>query len=417
MAIQIKESVLIKTLDNQFHNFYIDETKNLILNKYNQNNEYIESTKISNENILDFSASIDRKNKIHLIYLLKDGSLIYSIYYNEKWSNHLIGKLNLKSNIYKELKLYIFNNEIYIFYAYTNLINENIWTIEEIIGSKNGWNKKRIVNVLSEKNFSPFCIDFDKLGNIHMVYRAKDKNSNQIYYTFYNIFVKKWNQLHTKISDSMTNNSFPYLFVDSQNNIHILWYSLVSEDCILNYKNLLTIGQNRDNWEKVKLPLIKNSISTPIMFEYDNNLNILYLKDNNIFSLISKDNGRTWYEENKTTFNTKTIWLVKYSSNSTSDAIQGKINDIYCIIDNNILYLNNFNNSSIKKSVDSSKKKVTKELGLMDLKDLEENLVQINMTLEKILASINNIENSMTISKKTIKNNDTFSKIFLKLFK
>lgn len=432
MIIKIKESVLIKNQNNQIYNFYIDTNCNLMLDTFNKNNDYIKTYEIADENVLEFSASIDKKDTLHLIYLLKEGSLIYSIYHNKKWSKNLIGSLDLKSNIYKELKLYTFNNEIHIFYAYTNLINENIWTIEEIVGNKNGWNKKRIMNMLSEKRFSPFCIDIDKLGNIHMVYKARNGDYNQIYYTFYNTFIQKWNQMHVKISDPSTNNLFPYLFVDSKNNIHILWYSLENKDYILKYKKLSAIGHNKNQWKEINLPTIKNGNTTPIMSEFKDSLNIIYLKDNNIYLLNSKNGGETWYKKNKLALDLETIWLVKYVSNSTKDQLQGKFNNWYCDIGKNISYYfcnlhNNVPIKDIKNSVvpykkggeNIEEKKVLKESEAIYLKNIKEILDQINISLEKILISINNLENDMIIFKKVLENNNntTCRKKLFDLFK
>ena len=124
---------------------------------------------------------------------MNDGSLTYSIYSNEKLSTNLISKLDIKSNTYKHLNLYIVNDSIHIFYAYSNLINSNIWSIQHIVGNKKKWEKKTVINTIADKSFSPFLVDFDKLGNVPLVYGAYDQVKNHIYYTFYNTYQQKWN--------------------------------------------------------------------------------------------------------------------------------------------------------------------------------------------------------------------------------
>ena len=163
MKENIKKNTVITSSSNHSFVFYIDNNHNLISQQIYIDNNSTNTTVIEN-NILDFSAIIDKNDRIHLLYLLKNGELIYSIYLNEKWQKNLIGKLDTKSNIYKYLNLFLHEKHISIFYVFANLINTNLWTIVEITQDSVHWKKRTITNTFSEKNFSPIYIDRDKFG-------------------------------------------------------------------------------------------------------------------------------------------------------------------------------------------------------------------------------------------------------------
>ncbi|SHH61188.1 hypothetical protein [Sporanaerobacter acetigenes] len=421
MNVKIMKSSILRTLNGEYYNFYLNQNNKLMMDKFNSLNSLMSTSLVANEYILDFSAFIDEKDKVHLIYLLKDGNLIYSIYFNDKWSESLVGKFNLKSNIYNNLSIYIIENVIYIFYAYANLINKKIWTMEVIIGNKTNWTKKRITTILSENSFNSFRVDYDKIGNIHFVYTSREGEINQVYYTFYNTYMRNWNQIPFQISDSNTSNLFPYLFVDSKDNIHILWYTLKNKDYELQYKKLSPNGKDKYKWRSINLPSIKNCTFTPIMFESKDTLKIVYLKNKTINSLYSLDNGESWNINDKINLHSENFHFSNYISNFGKDYFLGKSNNFYCKINNEILFyfkdnhddnlkiemetseslhenIENKNNEGIEKFPE------TKETD--DLTKLKESMTEMSNTIKEIQISIDNMEDDILTLKKTIKKKD-----------
>ncbi|MEW8973191.1 MAG: hypothetical protein AB2375_03280 [Tissierellaceae bacterium] len=366
MKENIKKNTVITSSSNHSFVFYIDNNHNLISQQIYIDNNSTNTTVIEN-NILDFSAIIDKNDRIHLLYLLKNGELIYSIYLNEKWQKNLIGKLDTKSNIYKYLNLFLHEKHISIFYVFANLINTNLWTIEEITQDSVNWKKRTITNTFSEKNFSPIYIDRDNFGGIHLVYKAKEYSFNQIYYTFYNAFTEKWSPISNKISSSATNNILPYLFVDSRNNVHILWYSSIDGKYLLTYKRLSSMGQNKYQWTEIRLPKIIASNFPSIMFEKDNKLNIIYITKEELCCLVSQDFGKNWMLENEIPLSSSTLHLIEYHSNlSTHNS--DKINHCYGNIDKNIYFFidENLEKEDLNKITVSS----------LDLDDKDKNTIE-----------------------------------------
>lgn len=355
--------------------------------------------------------TLTKKNRIHLISLLKNGDLVYSLNNEEKWSKNLIGKLDTKSNIYKYLNLCLIEGKINIFYTYANLINQNLWTIEQIIRTENRWTKIRVNTILSEKLPGPFYVDYDKFENIHLIFKARGKNSDHIYYTFYNSFVKKWNGIPEKISSSNTNNLFPYLFIDSKNNIHAIWSTLISKDYTLNYKKLTTMGQDKYRWKIINLPNINNINFTPIIIENNKILKIIFIKDDKINYLYSKDYGNSWIKSKDSYIITSNSWLIDYSSNFSEEHFNNKANNLYCKINNTIhshpdnFYGKENNNQKITPKVSKPEKDLISDIYILT-KDISKSINDINKDLDllkKIIKNSYNNEGKKNLYDKTIK--------------
>jgi hypothetical protein len=417
MIIKFKECEIIKNSLNQSFSFYIDDKQNLVFDEFNEDNICINSSIIV-QNILDFSVTIDKNNKIHLIYLLKYGELVYCIYLDNRWNKNPVARLDTKSNIYKHLNLYLHEKNINIFYSFTNLINMNVWSIEQITQNANTWERTTIANIFSEKTFTPFYIDSDRFGNIHLVYKAKDYDSYHIYYTFYNIFTKTWLPVPEKISSSTLNNTLPYLFIDSKSNVHILWYSLKNNDNTLMHKRLSFIGQEKYKWKEITLPkfIISNYLS--VMIEDNNVLKIIYIENNEICYLFSTNHGESWNVGDKHQLDSYPIYLIKYLYNNFSSGFKSKINYCYGNIDNNIyLY---FNDSYIKnkktqlealndrdscedKDPGKADQTNTENIELIELKEslleIKNQLTNISATMEKdielLKEKVSNISTNM----------------------
>lgn len=320
---------MIKDSKGNIFNFHQRQESDIYYTIYSDDNKNIKDSTLLETGVLEYSSCIDRNDKIHLIALLEDGSLTYLIYSNENWSKNLMSKLNIKSNIYKNLTLYIVNDSIHIFYAYSNLINPNIWSIQHIVGNKNKWDKKIVINTVVDKTLNPFFIDSDKLGNIHLVYRAFDQVKNHIYYTYFNTYQQKWNQYPEKLS-SGENSLFPFFFVDNKDNLHLLWNKLVNKDYILCYKRLSSMGQDKYKWKTIKIPTIKNCSYTPIIFEDGRILRLVYFQGEKISSIYSTNYGYTWeFDEEENIFDSA-IEFIKYSTTFKEDNIKGKINYAFC---------------------------------------------------------------------------------------
>lgn len=419
----IKESIFIKDSLNQSFVFFINNNQNLIFNRINTE----DGLTIIDKNVLDFSAAIDENNRLHLLYLQDKGELIYCVYSDKTWQKNLFTKLDTQSNIYKYLTLLVHKNSINIFYAFANLINLNLWTIEHITKNKDNWQKHIVANIFSEKIINPFYMDNDEFGNIYLVYSGKEYNNYNIYYLFFNTFTKRWTTTPTKISSSLANNVLPYIFVDSENNVHILWYSSDNKDYFLNYKRFSSTGDSKFQWQEINLPKILGNNYHALMFEKYNKLNIIYISEEEIFKLTSKDYGITWILEDKTFVEHYPVYLIKYYNLSINKG-QDKINHYYGNMDNGTIsfYLdnshkdfkvdsNNFIDTDLKNEnmdITSIQNENNSNLEVKELEELKNALLEMEDQLEAIKNDVKLIKDKLGDVEEKLKNKKGFFNIW-----
>lgn len=378
--------------------------------KYTFFNEYynpIETLELHENNVLKYSITIDKMDKIHLIALMKSGELNYSIYEEEIWSNAIIGKFDFRSKIYNNINIIINGENVNIIYSYANLINSNLWTIQHVINNNQNWEKYNVTKFASHKMSTPFVVDIDSFGTIHLLYRNIESNVSQIYHVFYNSYANKWNPTPKKLTSSSTIKIFPYIFVDTKDNLHGLWLEEIDKNYILKYSRLTSTGNEKYIWNQIKIPYISDCNNTPIMFEEKGMLKIVYPKNDSIGYIYSLNSGNTWFEGDTVETEPSKINLIKVS-NSTLKSKTTKINDIYCSMNEqlNFYFLESFNSLNLKffdhpiyDVVEKSNQCVDeiKEIEKMDIEtnQLLKSQTEIKDILNKILDSQNKIEDEI----------------------
>lgn len=364
---------------------------------YDSKSKFIKNYVLYKEDVLIYSATVDEKDIIHLVALLKSGELNYSKYENGNWSNAIIGKFDIQSNIYNNLKIYILNGSINIIYCFANLINSNIWTIQHAVNEKQNWNKYNVISFISDKISIPFNIDTDSLGTTHLLYRSINSKSSQIFHIFNNPFINKWCQHPEKISTLNYNKTFPYLFIDTFDNLHGIWLEAINKNYVLKYYKANYLSHKKYIWNEIKIPLISNCINTPILFEENGVLKILYLTENDFGYLYSLDYGNTWYEGETLNVNTSKIYSSRLKDNFfKSNKI--KINDLYYSFEDNIKFyfvdsLDYLNGKPEEKNPTSSEKYSTKEVFAEDIEKVNLQIQQLLINSEKKSIHLEEIKN------------------------
>jgi len=339
MIDQLKENTLIKDSNGNSYYFYL-ENNTVKFERYSNYQALVGINTLTEDNILSYSSDIDKNDRIHVLCLTNEGKLIYYMYVNESWSNNVIAKLDIKSNNYNNLLFKINNENLHIMYAYSNLINSSVWTIQHIMGVKNKWDKKNVISVTTGKSAPYFNIDFDRFENVHMVYKAKSNGEDHIYYTSFNFPLKKWNKYPKQISEPCTNNISPYLFVDSKDNVHLSWCTSSNDDSYLSYKHLSSYGNNKFKWKPETLPVYSSNISTPIIHEEKGMINILYNNNNLISVIYSTDSGFTWNANTTQSYKRRgSLKTIKYSSNYQAENSMFRVNDLFINVENSFIQL------------------------------------------------------------------------------
>lgn len=370
------QTVLIRNLDGIFFNFYLSDNK-ILYDCFDKDGVHLSNNKLSNHFVLDFSVEIDDNDNIHLISITNDGNLIYYMFSSDNWVQKTITKLDIKSNIYKYLKLKLNEGKINIFYSYSNLIMPNVWRIEHIFNNNGKFSKKTIISFTSGKLNSPYEVELDSFKNIHLLYKNCINNLNQIMYSCFNYLTGKWITYPKKISILNTDNLHPFLFIDTRGNIHSIWCELKNSNINLIYNKKPSTGINKNKWLKINLPSLGDNCSHPILFEEDKILKIIYRHNNYIRSLHSEDYGNSWKTDNiLPSCGLNDFTVLNFSSNIKDKNHTLKANLLYgCVNDNILLYNVDTYKEYISINYDTTPK-------IDNLEDINNDL-QFNMNLSK----------------------------------
>ncbi len=372
--------------DNIFILFQLDDFGKIKYSLYDNFNNFIKTFTIDIGKVLNYSVTIDQEDTIHLITLTESGELIHSIYNNNTWSNTIISKLNLQSNIYKDIDFKIFNNNINILYNYANVINPNLWTIQHILNHNNTWIRHNVINLYANINTTYFSLDIDSFGILHLLYTTIDKNNIELFHKSYNPFSQKWSRTPQRVSFSENDKKYPYIFIDTKNNLHGLWLETINNSDTLKYYRLSPKLQGKYIWEEIKIPHISNCNNPPIIFEENGILKIVYTQNNKIGFLYSTDYGNNWHKGDTLTMGSKPIHFVKVSTHAKKYK-NLKINHLYCYIDSNqpiFYFIETFDNrTKEQKNIPANK----------DNKDIDSNNKdKTNQSIEQILTNQNEIK-------------------------
>lgn len=425
MSIFNMDNYIIKNSTGEILKFYLDKNNRINYNIYNSNFMLIDQFLFSDDIVSDFSLDIDNKDRVHLIYTTKEGTLYYSLYSNSKWAKKTLTKFDTRSNSYSNLKMKINKGNVHILYSFSNLINPNVWTIQHLIGHKGDWEKINVISFTSGKHTPTFSFDFDKFDNIHMIYNSVTENIGNIYYTFFNNAARIWNHVPKLLSEHQNNSSNPHLLVDKIDNIHALWIINKNNSFELKYKHLNQIGSSKNIWKEEVLPLSIQEHIYPIIYEEKDCLKIYITNKKRILSLVSNDYGSSWNIDDTISIPSEIkIQNAKYLTNFPVEKnTQKTFQVLYYFNDNQILLkqdlldyiyrysslnsdVNNSVPSETSNSIDTSEKidvdsytQITKEEEFEQIKKYFDDLISRSALVDALSNISNNIKNIENINK------------------
>lgn len=331
-----KKSALLRKSTGELLEFYISKDHNIICKYFTDEGSLVNTVDDIHRYVLEFAVDIDKYDKIHLLCLTNEGKLEYCVCIQDQWTNHMLTKLDTRSNKFSHLQLKLVKDNIHIFYSTSNLLNPRVWTIHHILGSKTKWDKQAVISLTPGKHMSPFYVDFDSMGNTYLVYKDILKGKQHIYYTSFNTFLNKWNKSPKQMSEYDTDNLHPYLFVDNNDNVHLVWSALVDSSLKLVYQRLSSIGNNR-KWRYYPLPQTYGNSTHSLLLQENGFIKLLYKENNLLKALISNDLGVNWTVETSVEdMAFDSLLRLKYSSNYSIENHRYKINETYGILEDRI---------------------------------------------------------------------------------
>lgn len=390
----IKENIKIAlNSSKEVFLFQVVENYKLGYSTFDSNLKYLKNQVLYDEHTICYDLYIDKSDTLHLVSLINTGELMYYKCLDNTWSSAIIGKFDLNSNIYKQIEILFIKDELHIIYNLSNLINSNVWTIQHVIYDGKIKEMHNIARYISTRNPEYFLMDVDSNGTIHLVYNT-NINKPQVFHSFYNPFSNTWSSKANKVSETDRINLFPYLFIDTKDNIHMLWLEFHKNKYNIKYLKMNSKGKEKFIWKQIKLLNINISKYPAIIFEEDNILKLIFTSDSHIKSLKSGDFGNAWSEEEKGYDINKNTKIVTIKSKIYPT--MNKINHSYCKIEDNIkfYFLEMFKeSSSIIEEYIQGREEREKILA----KDKNINIspiisAELNKKLDNILENQNSIE-------------------------
>lgn len=288
---------LVLNSKDYFYLFELDSIGSLSYKIYNMSFDLVDRYFIEEKSVLKYSIVLDSFNNILLAYLMKNGELHLNTYKDEKWNNSIIGYFDTKSNRYNQFEILYLKEKLHLIYTYANLINSNIYTIQHIIYDNKIEEKHNIIRYVSRKLGDPFTIDIDSLETIHLLYNTITNNDSYIFHSFYSPYTKSWSNNPKELSSPDSQNLTPYLFVDTQSNLHGVWIEKSKSNNSLKYLRMATKGKEKYIWKPINIPHISPENNRPIIYEEDSMLKILYTRNDELFYISSVDFGISWSKE------------------------------------------------------------------------------------------------------------------------
>lgn len=336
----LHQHYLIKTEDSIFYFFYLNKDKEIQYSIYNADNILLKEEKLVVEIVMDFAVTIDIYNQIHLIYITKSGILNYYIGLDTKWKHKILTRLDVKFNIYRYFSLLVDKNYTHIFYTKSNLLNTSITSIEHMYWNEKNINKTTITTYMPGKYSSPYQIDIDSMGNIHIIYKVFYKSNHQIFYNKFNLFNKKWENSEM-VSNLQEENSHPNMLIDRRDNLHLVWCTITNNNFILKYKNKMNIVNKKSKWSDLKvLPNTNANNLSPILLHEGSVIKILSKQNNSINEVISNDYGLNWRHGINQNYKSNNTILIQYASNHDLENQSSKIKCLYGDIKDSIYIFN-----------------------------------------------------------------------------
>ena len=260
---------------------------------------------LEKEEVYIFGYTLE-EDTIHLVYLLKNGDINYSTFINGNWTKAQIGKFDVKSNFYNQIEVLYIDGKLNIFYAYSNYINSNIFTLHHVVYKDTIESRYDIIRYISKKSKTSFSVDYDSIGNIHLLYNTIINNLSYVYYTYYSPHKSSWLRDPVKMSPDDKFNENPFILVDTLDNIHAIWWEENPNTYILKYFRMSSSGKEKFKWLEINSLKIKSSVPKGILKQERDIISLIY-GDEIYYTIINSfDYGLSWkYVKDNAISNTK----------------------------------------------------------------------------------------------------------------
>lgn len=247
----------------------------------------IENKIIVEKNVLKFSIDMIDGGKLHIACIDNNNKLLYITKNNDEWSKNVISKIYTYYRI-KDIKLYTnLNNltESNILLLVKDTRYRNTYSLFFYYIRNSNWNARKITDLYYDRYAPSFKSDIDCNGNLHILFKTKENNKYKVYYKIYDARHNKWG-LSEKITESSQDITNCLLLCDTNNNINIVWSSLLLKNININFIRRNINLYKRTSWKKFKtLPGNISNLTYPILIQVEDSIKFGW-KQSNFYNIV-----------------------------------------------------------------------------------------------------------------------------------
>ncbi|MGI6705202.1 MAG: hypothetical protein ACOX6S_02710 [Clostridia bacterium] len=335
MGFQQSNQTLLKLNSGVLWQFWHTRNKGIQYRILNEDQEWSAEQSLAPEAMEDFSAGVDDKDHIHLIYQTKKGELRYMRYNGTRWSSQVLSSFEPTKHIIRYPTILAASQKIHVIFAMGTAFNVGLWSLFHYYWNGNAWSQYEICRFTGGKHIGSFQIDTYE-GDIHLCYRGMDEHHFQIYYTRFTEDYSIWSTPEN-ISNSREDCAYPSLLVDDEGNIHFCWSALADANMHVYYckKSLFSLRASFRKAEKIS-DGFSNCIY-PILSIANRRLWVLWVQNNQI-------RGSSWHKERNHWGSTemiheignRNIYLYRYLSNKEDET--NRLKTLYLFADGDPLF-------------------------------------------------------------------------------
>ncbi|WP_141228292.1 hypothetical protein [Anaeromicrobium sediminis] len=353
------------------------------------------------KNIVDYAIGIDSKESFHIVVISSLGDLEYTTYENGDYEFKPITNYDYKSNNFRNLKIFIINEQIHILLGICNVLNSELWTLKHHSYKNHKWYTKKVCDIVTEKYNNPFNVDMDYHNNIHVVFKSLYNRKYFIYYCKFNPGYDLWTH-PTRILNTFNIHSTPFILCDNLNKGHMVWSKLENNNLSIYYTYNEKLNSSKGSWTKAQKISRENTNNTnPIIMKMSNFIKVIWnengqfiSKSKNILADLWNDEFEDMGYENDELIPSTLLGnnYINYELLKIPFTYSVLKKRLYILGINLIDYTKRENTVSLSVPLDTSTTKIMEYEGLNDIK----NFLLLMEDMKKKQESINSLLNSLT---------------------
>jgi hypothetical protein len=295
MSIQNCTKALARRNDGQL--WYIYNNADALEYRVFKNDKFTsEGILIANKVLSGFAADMDEKGNVHLLCQSLSGELVYWHYNGQQWCKQMLSKYDPTRYILKYPVLKLSGSDIHIIFALGNMYNTADRRMYHYLWHQAQWKTLKIGSLNIGCFINPFWVDWDRDGNIYLLYSDRDNNNiNRIYYAFFDAGFQIWSAPQP-LTPNDKSSGCPTLLIDGSN-MHLAW-NIACNNRICVEHAIIPLNKCRE------ASITRSSVVSPdntdaehpLLFSFEQKLWLIWISNTGINRIYSNDQGITWHK-------------------------------------------------------------------------------------------------------------------------